>query len=196
MSFEAIVKHYEKHFRPKAEVELSWFRDQVTLRQAIMVAARAEDHRGKRYSHQTRIRRAAIKNAERMLLVAQEEIEGSKSFDELFQLIRRTLNPIANIGELYVYDTALRIGAYLDRLPTVVYLHAGARDGAGAFGIKKGTKKLFRADLPPVFSALAPHEVEDVLCIYKDVLPNVVKGTAVELPDDPRCFPDLEDADF
>ena len=32
--------------------------------------------------------------------------------------------PIYRVGELYCYDTFLPIGAFLDRLPSKVYLHA------------------------------------------------------------------------
>ncbi|MEK7411500.1 MAG: hypothetical protein AAB327_09000, partial [Actinomycetota bacterium] len=35
-----------------------------------------------------------------------------------------------DLGPLYVYDTALRIGAKKGQMPKVVYLHAGTREGA------------------------------------------------------------------
>jgi hypothetical protein len=54
----------------------------------------------------------------------------TKTFDDFFTLLEQLLAPIKGLGELYVYDTALRIGAKIGLLPRRVYLHAGTRVGA------------------------------------------------------------------
>ena len=77
------------------------------------------------------------------------------------------LEPISGAGELYVYDTSLRIGAKSNLLPTKVYLHAGTRVGARALGLDGQAKTLEVSMLPPEFRQLEPHEIEDVLCIFK-----------------------------
>lgn len=59
-------------------------------------------------------------------------IARAESSEALHALVARQLREVAGIGELYVYDTAFRIGAYLRLPPTRVYLHAGTRDGARA----------------------------------------------------------------
>jgi hypothetical protein len=51
-----------------------------------------------------------------------------------------------------------------------VYLHAGTRRGARALGLDHGSDSVSPNQLPPALRRLQPHEVEDVLCIYKDWL--------------------------
>lgn len=101
------------------------------------------------------------------------KIEKCVHFDELFSLVEKLLLPIKGIGELYVYDTTLRIGANLNLLPTKIYLHAGTRTGAKRIGFQ-GTKKAIEvSELPPVLQQLKPFEIEDVLCIFKNELGKV-----------------------
>ena len=67
-----------------------------------------------------------------------------------------------------VYDIAQRIGAYLGKAPTLIYLHRGTKEGAAILGFHGETVDACK--LPPAFSRLAPAEIEDCLCIYKDQL--------------------------
>ena len=46
------------------------------------------------------------------------------------KIVEACAKQIKGIGELTIYDTALRIGFYLDIYPDKVYLHAGTREGA------------------------------------------------------------------
>jgi hypothetical protein len=55
---------------------------------------------------------------------------------------------VPGIGELYVYDTALRIGAKLGVFPEKVYLHAGARIGVRNLGRDARKTALRIASLP------------------------------------------------
>ena len=87
----------------------------------------------------------------------------------MFNLVRSEVGGILGIGELYIYDTSMRLGAYLGFLPTKVYLHAGTRKGAKALGFTN-SDALEISELPTEFGRLDPHEVEDVLCIFKDEL--------------------------
>jgi hypothetical protein len=59
-------------------------------------------------------------------------MEKANDFGDLFHLVGAALDSIHGLGELYVYDTSLRIGAKLNLFPDRVYLHAGTRLGAGA----------------------------------------------------------------
>jgi hypothetical protein len=77
---------------------------------------------------------------------------------------------VHGIGELYVYDTALRLGAHLRLLPGEVYLHAGMRRGARALGLDHRVRSLAPTKLPTPLRRLRPYEMEDVLCIYEDWL--------------------------
>ena len=92
---------------------------------------------------------------------------------------------VGGLGELYVYDTALRIGAKLNLLPNKVYLHAGTRSGAEALGFDGKATVLNVSDLPRELQKLEPHEIEDVLCIFKADLKKVdIKILEKDLLDD------------
>ena len=179
MDLEVIVRTYIMQIRPRAKAELDWFRNQPTLVSAIGYAGlainctgkRCAHHRRlKRYAHQRRLKRKTLLQAKKVLLTNTQEIEKAKTFDELFTLIESLVLNINGIGELYVYDTSLRIGAKLGLLPTKVYLHRGTREGAKNLniGIKGNTKSIEVSSLPPEFQLIKPHEIEDALCIFKD----------------------------
>lgn len=177
MRLEAIVRTYIRNIRPHAQAEIDWFAHQRSLDAAIEKAALAVNSRGKRYSHQRRLTKAALKEALRNLLEKSDAIGQACDFDTLFRIIRATVKPIHGIGELYVYDTSLRIGAKLNLFPTKIYLHAGTRRGARALGLDGNAAALKLSPLPPEFRTLEPHEVEDVLCIFKDELKTTTAAT-------------------
>jgi hypothetical protein len=170
MNLADITRHYIKHFRPKKQSELDWFKNQPTLGSAIIFAALAQDCRGKRFRHQTRIKKTVLEQAKERLLSLSNEIRDCRNFDELLMLIESNLDDIRGVGELYFYDTALRISAKPNLLPEKVYLHAGTRGGARILGYNPKKRFLELSVLPNEFQVLVPHEVEDVLCIYKDAL--------------------------
>ena len=164
---KTIVRTYIDRIRPRAQAEINWFAHQPSLDAAIEKAALAVNSRGKRYSHQRRIKRVAIQEALSILSNESGHIKRARTFAELFELINAALEDIPGIGELYVYDTTLRIGAKLNLFPDRVYLHAGTRLGARSLGLRTAAT-LKMSELPKEFCALKPHEIEDVLCIFKD----------------------------
>jgi hypothetical protein len=177
MDAKSIIRTYIKQFRPLTQMEFDWFRSQPTLRDAIENAALAKDQCGKKYSHQWRIPRAVLEKAKTILASQEQGINQVASFDDLYSLINTLLESLDGIGELYVYDTALRMGAYLGHFPKKVYLHAGTRQGAIALGFgRKNALEMF--ELPDAFQQLEPFEVEDILCIFKNKLSKVNYGDA------------------
>lgn len=169
MNFKTIIRHYIANYRPLKQAELDWFRRQLSLEAAINMAAKAENERGLRYSHQYRITQKAMQEANRLLLENHDELKRCKSFHDLWSLIKSILGAVSGLGELYIYDTSLRLGAYLGLLPDRVYLHAGTRAGAKAFGISSRHNEWIEVDeLPSPLRELPCYEVEDILCIYKD----------------------------
>jgi hypothetical protein len=167
VKYSAIVRTYLRKIRPKAQAELSWFRDQPSLRAAVENAALARNSNGKRYNHQRRLPSAVLKRARRMLLNDLAALKKADSFDELFTLVESRVRTTPGIGELYVYDTSLRIGAKLNLLPDEVYLHAGVRKGAKALGLDSSARTVRLSQIPHEFRKLEPHEIEDILCIFK-----------------------------
>jgi hypothetical protein len=78
------------------------------------------------------------------------------------------IEDVSGLGELWAYDTALRLGAHLGHLPARVYLHRGTRKGAENLGLNVTGETIEVKDLPDALRSLPPHESEDILCIYKD----------------------------
>jgi hypothetical protein len=107
------------------------------------------------------------------LRIPQLSIARVGTFEELLERIETLIGPIPGVGELMVYDTALRIGAIVGVEPDRVYLHRGTRQGARALGLATGGNVLFMDQLPPQLRRLKPREVEDLLCIYKADLEQV-----------------------
>jgi hypothetical protein len=177
MTLRSIIRRYLGRCRPQHEDELWWFRAQSSLENALRIAGRAQDHRGKRYSHQRRIKAAAMAEASQKLVELHDGLQRCSSFHELWMSIRRDLGPIPGIGELYIYDCALRIGAYKGLTPERVYLHAGTRIGAQKSGLlsrsKDGRNWLMSDELPVPLRELPPSDVENLLCIYKKHLPRL-----------------------
>lgn len=169
MNWELIIQRYKINHRPRKEIEFDWFRQQPSFEDAVINASSARNERGKRYSHQARITRKCIKEAGNLLLEKCDELKSCSSFHDLWLLVRGILEPIHGAGELYIYDTSLRLGASLGLFPDRVYLHAGTRKGAKAFGlISDRGDWINQRELPGALRELPPYEVEDILCIYKD----------------------------
>ena len=165
-----LVRQYRIHNRPLANEELKFFKGMPSLTLAIHHAALAIDGRGKRFSHQCRISRAPLRRAKAILEQAAIRLKACTSFHEVHGLLIEILGNIRGLGELYFYDTALRLGATLGHSPKFVYLHRGTRAGARALGFNGGASYIELHQLPAAIRALAPHEAEDFLCIYKGQL--------------------------
>ncbi len=168
MNLNVIVKSYVQKLRKRSEKELDWFRQQATIADAIEIAATAINHKQKRFSHQRRLKKKALQQAKKALLDNLQSISAVRDFDALFQIIHKCVSPIDGIGSLYIYDTSLRIGAKLGKLPKRVYLHAGTRKGAKALHLEYKKDFLDISEVPESLRQLEPHEIEDVLCIFKD----------------------------
>lgn len=163
-----IVQDFIIVYRERSARELRFYKIQPTLERAIEVAALAQLPSGKRHPHQRRIPQAVLEEVRDCLL--STNLQAYKTFSELIAAVKLHISNIKGIGDLTVYDTTHRIGAYLGLEPEIVYLHAGTREGARAIGIAKGQKTVRIDELPSPFHMLTPSEVEDCLCLYKDEL--------------------------
>jgi len=167
-SIRSLVTIYVKEHQPNALREKSFFETMPSLELALHHAVFALDHRepAKRYSHQRRIRLAPMRQAGKFLAQAGAELKGFNTFETLHEFLANAFSKIRGLGPLYTYDTALRIGFFLKLEPKLLYLHAGTRDGARAIGIR--SVRAVKVDkLPPELQVLAPHEIENFLCIFK-----------------------------
>lgn len=168
---DEVARSYILNVRRIALEELKTFADEPNLAAAVRRAGLAQNECGKRFPHQYRIPGDVLKRAARRL--GRVVVRRSQSFDDLHELVWRTIGPIAGIGELMIYDTALRIGAKMGVAPTRVYLHAGTRVGARHLGLGRRAQFLEKSDFPAALRALEPREIEDCLCIYADALSRI-----------------------
>jgi hypothetical protein len=176
-SLTAIIRDYLVNFQREHEEEMMWFRNQGSFEDAMRLATQAQDGRGRRYSHQRRIKLQAITGASRALAEVYDDLRKCSSFHELWSLIGSSLESIKGVRELYVYDCASRLGAHLGLQPERVYLHAGTREGAKNLGLltQRGvrTRWLEPRNLPLALRTLPPSDVENLLCIYKAELAQI-----------------------
>lgn len=169
-NINAIILDYVDKHRQGAERDLRWFAIQPTLDKAVSLAALAQSPSGKRLDHQRRIPRAVLDESRIRLLKEIKRLEDAGTFEELFDVVDSVIGVIEGIGELTVYDTALRIGAKLGLEPENVYLHAGTRVGARNLGVSSSAKYIPVSSFPNALRKLKAREIEEVLCIYKDYL--------------------------
>ena len=167
-SLSAIVRAYQREWRPLATEELASFRGEPTLRSAIKRASQAQRLDGKRYDHQRRLSADTLKEVHRKL--SQVDLSRYRDFDQLHDLLGGLLGSVPGVGELMIYDTSLRIGARLGVKPARVYLHRGTREGAKALGLKWRARQIEVPAFPRELRVLEPHEIEDCLCIFKEEL--------------------------
>src|SRR5947209_1650204 len=105
-NLNSVVSSYLENCQPRLEALLRTFADEATLTTAIVRAALAQTPDGKRYSHQRRIMLRVLQAVRQRLLIL--DLSKMCSFDELIIAIDRAIAPIRGVGELLVYDTALR----------------------------------------------------------------------------------------
>jgi hypothetical protein len=166
---EAVDDYIAVH-RPRAARELRYFKLLRSDEDAVTQAALCKLPSGKRHPHQRRIPRESLERSRDRLtenLAALREVE---TFDELLDLINALIRPIPKIGELTVYDIALRIGARFGLEPEKVYVHAGTREGARQLGFGGDLHAIEMVELPSPIRRLSAREAEDLLCIYKSKL--------------------------
>jgi len=169
-TYAAIVRAYKIDHRDRAESECRSYADSGTLSVAIEAAATAKLLDGSKHDHQWRISNLTLRKFAGRLIAIKNKIKRANNFDELWNMVRETGGKIKGVGELAIYDTATRIGAFLRLEPKYVYLHAGTRKGAQALGFKGKQVYLRLEKLPAAFHKLTPAQCEDCLCIYKDQL--------------------------
>lgn len=174
MTYDKIVDAYIRTYRNGADGELPGFETERSLSSAIRRASLSQREDGKRYSHQRRIPRRVLEQAELRLQSVERGLAKAPDFDAVHRLVEGQIAGISGIGALTVYDIAIRISAYLRKQPTRVYAHAGTKVGALALGIEDDV--FDPRILPKAFSRLSAAEVEDCLCIYKDDLRGVPSG--------------------
>ncbi len=166
--FERLADRYRRYKQEHPDHHLAHCLAQDTFPEAISVAARSVDHRGKIHGHQCWIGATALNAFAPLLVPIIPQLEQAETFDQIHSLIE-SIAP-HGIGPLTVYDTTCRISAWRGKSPEKVYLHCGAYDGAERLlGPLRGRKWIEVTELPEPLQRLGvtPGEIEDILCLYK-----------------------------
>lgn len=114
---------------------LEYFAKLPSLEEAIDAVADARKENGALFNHQRHLEPSTVEEVRRVLQRNREAIANVADFGALIALVERVIGSVRGAKEMYVYDAALRLGAYLKKLTARVYLHRGTRVGAGALGI-------------------------------------------------------------
>jgi hypothetical protein len=160
---EVISNHDEEHSRE----EIDRFENMPTLEEAIATAAESRKENGQPYSHQQKTWNFwgdSVPKAKKILLDHAAELRACATFDEVHELVTSALAGIKGLKVMYCYDVAVRIGAFLGRLPKKVYLHLGTLRGAKLLDLPTKRGYLNISELPPELRAFQPYEIEDMLC--------------------------------
>jgi hypothetical protein len=174
MSDEAILNDYKKNFKEIIEDELNGFRDaSLTLDDCIKNSFNYKDLGNliwKKHNHQYRVPKDVVNKVIKILLQDRAKMQNESDFTGLHNIIAGLISGIKYIGELTVYDIALRIGARLEKYPKEVYLHRGSLEGAVVLLGKNAVKDRIveKSVFPDVFRDLESYEIEHILCIYRN----------------------------
>ena len=167
--YHDILRRYDRHRKDHPDRQAEHCKEQNNLASAIYYAACGIDAEKKLHNHQFRIGYEHAKKFAQHLQLFEKEIDSAKDFKELYDTVWR--HRIHKIGALTVYDTAQRIGEFKKLYPVEIFLHCGSRQGAiNLFGAIGKKDMLPVTDFPKewVDANLTAHDIENILCIYKD----------------------------
>lgn len=176
-NLEEIVATYIEKYRIEVKKDLHFYAQKTSFQEVVSLAAAAKGRWHGIHGHQNKYGVALkLPMFAQNLLKVLPELEKLTNFKELYDAVEA--RKIKGVGQLTIYDTALRIGANLKIEPKNVYLHCGTKEGAKNlaknFEIALRGKRFISVDeLPPAFRKLKPLEIEDCLCIYKDDLKTI-----------------------
>jgi hypothetical protein len=168
-----LVERYIQCDRPTRKRELDYYGSQGnnTLSDVLKKASTFRDHEAKKHSHQHRITLYVQGRFAHQL--QNSNLDNPASFDQIHEWIKNECK-VSGIGPLTCYDTALRIGSFFSLLPDKVFLHAGSAEGYRQLGNQRVPPFVDVKDLRQELWCIAPHEIENFLCIYKNCLVEAV----------------------
>lgn len=154
--------------RQQNKAEMEFYRNQDSFADALRAAALCETKCGTMHDHQRRIGKEQVHESYQVL--RRSKLESCKTFEALEEKIHGAVHDMDRIGDLYTYDVAQRIGAYLGLKPEHVYLHAGTLRGARNLGLRPRRRFLHMDELPPSLQGIDAALLEDFFCMKKDCL--------------------------
>lgn len=143
--------------------------EDFNINETIEKAAKAIDptNDNKMFSHQRRVGFKVANRGYELLKQREDDLRSCQSFEEILAITDEVSKQIFRLGQLWSYDTAIRIGFQKKVYPKNVYLQAG---------VLKGYKKIFNRNpkdrfeeknkFPKELQILEPYEIENFLCIW------------------------------
>jgi hypothetical protein len=177
LTYSEIYDTYRKEFDFRVEQEYSWYKKADSLRDAINKAFLSRNEKGEIEDHQSRygIPKCLPLAAEVALNYFDARcISNFDNFTSIYKFVQDVRKEVKGFGELANYDVAMRIANYLGCGEIqVVYLHAGVKAGCRALGLNIKNRRILPVEeFPPPFNQLSGDHLENLLCIYKEVLAN------------------------
>jgi hypothetical protein len=163
-----MVDEYLEKYGNSYDWEDKWWGDKnITWSEAVKRAWRSRFENGRMHGHQ---RRVAHKLEEGLKVSLSDNIPSSRfsDFHSIYQWVKSVTDRVSGLATTTAYDVARRLGAWLGMQPKIVYLHAGAAEGAKKLVIKGETVSL--NDFPQEIQKLGATHAENFLCIYKNRL--------------------------
>lgn len=185
---------YKEHMRDEV---VEFTRSAPNFRTAADRACRSRRPDGKMHNHQSRVPLLILLAFRDRIIHHRANIEngvGDRSrhnaldnnFDWMHDYLKHHLAP-PGIGPVTNYDVAVRLGAYLKAEPVNLYLHAGVREGwfalcqAIQWETPKDAGRITRINWPRSLRSMPADEVEDFLCTYRDIFPNLSRRSYEEI---------------
>jgi hypothetical protein len=163
-----MVDEYLEEYGNCYQKEDQWWGDKtITWSEAVERAWRSRFENGKMHGHQRRVAGKLDLGLEACLNQNQQP-DNFDDFHAVYSWVESITQKISGLGVTTAYDVARRLGAWLNMQPTMVYLHAGAVEGAKKLGIEGETVSL--NDFPEEIQKLEATHAENFLCIYKNRL--------------------------
>jgi hypothetical protein len=166
---EAWVREFEQTGLAELEAELEFHRVLPDTAAAVSAVATWRGKGGKVHGRQRRMPRVVKEAAGKALLRAH--FARARTFEALLRQVRQAIGSVCGVGEVTVYDVALRIGIQRDLLPERVRLHATARESAVLLGLEVSRRSWISCEsFPRPLRRLAPWGIERFLSTYREEL--------------------------
>lgn len=166
---ENLVREYKSGYRNQLLSHLDFYKSLESLDEVLESAPAGRDLNNDKHKHQWRITDSALESTRGHLLRHKTQFLNCTNFED----VRRQVGQckVAGFGKLAVYDTALRISAYLNNfMPEYIYLHCGTKEGARNLGVGYNREYITRDELPESLRELEPYDIEAFLCVSRNRL--------------------------
>lgn len=168
MSIIQEIECYQQDYLPVLLEIKQFYKSLKDVPEVIDSASKGQIPSGRMDRHQWRVGYEKGTVGSRELLLKLNRIEEANSFEEIFEITEEVKKTVYGLGELWSYDTALRIGFKKGFYPENVYVQAGVKDGVKkALGITKVKERSLPVTrFPESFRKLRPYQLENFLCIW------------------------------